>query len=261
MSSQVGARDRASVPTTIVVPLDGTALSEMSVPLAYLLAGRFRANVRTVTVGGDGHDVAADLVLDGDPVEALLDHLAGCDGTLVCLSSHGHGGIRRRLIGSVAEGLIRRAPTPVIVTGPQVSRADVGVPRTLLAGFVGEDRSGLVSLLASWAPLLGARVELADVDRGSTAELAVTATTGQLPPDRTVAARPVAGLDTDGGPVGPHLLPGTDPIAGLQALADRLPPPVLVAVDGRFLDESVPGDLAYQLIRTSRWPVLATLGS
>jgi nucleotide-binding universal stress UspA family protein len=228
MATQVGARDSASVPTTIVVPLDGTALSEMSVPLAYLLAGRFRASVRTVTVGVDGHDVAADLVLDGDPAGALLDHLAECDRTLVCMSSHGHGGIRRRLIGSVAEQLIRRSPTPVIVTGPQVTRADVGVPRTLLAGFVSERRSALVELLASWAPLLRSTVELADVDRGASAELPVTGTTGQLLADRPDVDRLAAELHADGVQVSPHLLPGTDPIAGLRTLADRLPPPVLL---------------------------------
>ncbi len=63
MPVQAGVRDHASVPTTIVVPLDGTALCEMPLPLAYLLASQFRATVRTVTVGVDGRDVAAEVIL------------------------------------------------------------------------------------------------------------------------------------------------------------------------------------------------------
>jgi nucleotide-binding universal stress UspA family protein len=111
----------ALVPVTIVVPVDRSPLSEMSVLLAQLLAAPFGAEVRTVTVGVEGHQVDADLVLDGDPTGALLDHLAELDRALVCMSSHGHGGIRRRLIGSVAEQIIRRAAAPVIVTRLQVT--------------------------------------------------------------------------------------------------------------------------------------------
>jgi nucleotide-binding universal stress UspA family protein len=256
----VGPHDDALVPVTIVVPVDGSALSEMSVPLARLLASRFGAAVRTVTVGGDGHEVAADLVLDGDPAGALLDHLAELDRALVCMSSHGHGGIRRRLIGSVAEQLIRRAPTPVIVTGPQVGRAAVGVPRTLLAGVADSPRrSKLLQLLAAWAPLLGAQVELAHVRLPSAAELYVTRTTGQLAPDRPDLDQLARQLRAEGVPATPHVLPGSDPVAGLLTLADRVAPPALLAVDSHHAGERVHHDVAYQLIRGSRWPVLATL--
>lgn len=54
MTTQHKADDAALAPTTVLVPLDGSALSELSVPLAHLLAARFRATVRTVTVGVDG---------------------------------------------------------------------------------------------------------------------------------------------------------------------------------------------------------------
>jgi nucleotide-binding universal stress UspA family protein len=262
MASPIGPYDDAFVPITIVVPVDGSALSEMSVPLAQQLAARFDADVRTVNVGGDGHEVAADLILDGDPAGALLGHLADSDRTLVCMSSHGHGGIRRRLIGSVAEQLIRRAPTPVIVTGPQVTRADVGVPRTLLAGLADSPRrSRLLQLLAAWAPLLGARVELAHVRSPSAAELYVTRTTGRLAPDRPDLDQLARQLRAEGVPATPHALPGSDPVAGLLRLADRVAPPALLAVDSHHAGERVHHDVAYQLIRGSRWPVLATLGT
>ncbi len=177
------------------------------------------------------------------------------------MSRHGHGGIRRRLIGSVADQVIRRAPAPVIVTGPQVGRADIGVARTLLAGFVGESWSALAPLLASWAPLLGATVEVADIDRGSSAEPSATSPTGQPPTDRSSGDHLVAQLHTEGVRAAAHLLPRADPISGLRTLADRLPPPVLLAIDSQCKDERVPDDVAYRLIRTSRWPVLASLGT
>jgi nucleotide-binding universal stress UspA family protein len=262
MTTPDGPHDEAFVPVTIVVPVDGSALSERSVPLAHVLAAPFGAEVRTVTVGVEGHEVAADLVLDGDPTGALLDHLGDGDRTLVCMSSHGHGGIRRRMIGSVAEQLIRRAPTPVIVTGPQVGRAEVGVPRTVLAGVADSPRrSRLLQLLAAWAPLMGARVELAHVRWPSAAELYVTRTTGQLAPDRPDLDQLARQLRADGVPATPHAVPGSDPVAGLLTLADRVAPPVLVAVDSHHAGERVHHDVAYQLIRGSRWPVLATVGT
>jgi nucleotide-binding universal stress UspA family protein len=262
MTTPDGRHDDAFVPVTIVVPVDGSALSEVSVPLAQLLAARFGAEVRTVTVGVKGHEVAPDLVLDGDPAGALLDHLADRDRTLVCMSSHGHGGIRRRLIGSVAEQLIRRAATPMIVTGPQVGRAEVGVPRTVLAGVSDSPhRSKLLQLLAAWAPLLDAGVELAHVRWPSVAELYVTRTTGRLAPDRPDLDQLARQLRAEGVPATSHVLPGSDPVAGLLTLADRLAPPVLVAVDSHHVGERVHHDVAYQLIRGSPWPVLATVGT
>jgi nucleotide-binding universal stress UspA family protein len=262
MTTQHEADDAALAPTTVLVPLDGSPLSELSVPLAHLLAARFRATVRTVTVGVDGNDVAADLVLDGEPAKALLDHLADSERTLVCMSSHGYGGVRRRLIGSVAEQLIRHAPIPVIVSGAQVVRADVGVPRTLLAGVaVSPRQSKLLRLLAAWAPLLGANVELAHIRLPSVAELYVTRTTGRLPPDRPDLEQLVAELRADGVSATKHLLPGTDPVAGLRTLADRLPSPVLLAVDSHRAGERARDDVAYELIRESRWPILATVGT
>jgi nucleotide-binding universal stress UspA family protein len=262
MASPIGPYDDALVPVTILVPIDGSALSERSVPLAQQLAARFDAEVRTVTVGGDRDEVAADLVLDGDPAGALLDHLAELERTLVCMSSHGHGGIRRRLIGSVAEQLIRRATTPVLVIGPQVGRAEVGVPRTLLAGVADSPRrSKLLQLLTAWAPLFGAKVELAHVRLPSAAELYVTRTTGQLAPDRPDLDQLARQLRAEGVPATPHALPGSDAVAGLLSFADRVTPPALLAVDSHHAGERVHHDVAYQLIRGSRWPVLATLGT
>jgi nucleotide-binding universal stress UspA family protein len=52
-------------------------------------------------------------VLNGSPVFALLDVLK--PGDLAVMTSHGRGGVRRWLLGSVAEKLVRHAPGPVLL--------------------------------------------------------------------------------------------------------------------------------------------------
>jgi nucleotide-binding universal stress UspA family protein len=52
-------------------------------------------------------------VLNGSPVFALLDVLQ--PGDLAVMTSHGRGGVRRWLLGSVAEKLVRHAQGPVLL--------------------------------------------------------------------------------------------------------------------------------------------------
>ena len=105
------------------------------------------------------------------------------------------------------------------------------------------------------------RAAIADIDRRSSAEPSPISPTGQPPTDRPSGDHRVAQLHTEGVRSAAHLLPRADPITGLRMLADRLPPPVLLAVDSRSKEEPVPDDVAYRLIRTFRWPVLASAGT
>jgi nucleotide-binding universal stress UspA family protein len=51
----------------------------------------------------------------GDPVMAIAEAARGWPADLVVIGSHGRGGVDRALLGSVAEGLARRAPCPVLI--------------------------------------------------------------------------------------------------------------------------------------------------
>lgn len=104
MSTSVGPRDDAFAPVTIVVLVDGSALSELSVPLTQQLSLRFDAEVRTVTVGGDGHKVAAGLLSLADQVTPPA---------LVAIDSH-HAGEHVR--HDVAYQLIRESRWPILAT-------------------------------------------------------------------------------------------------------------------------------------------------
>lgn len=72
------------------------------------------------TVRADLPEATACLT-EGSPLHALLDHVKDSGADLVVLGSHGHGVIASLLLGSVAEGMVRKAtvPTLVIPAGPE----------------------------------------------------------------------------------------------------------------------------------------------
>jgi nucleotide-binding universal stress UspA family protein len=61
---------------------------------------------------GRGVDVEI-LVVEGEPVESMLELAKAAD--LVAIGTHGRRGLRRLFFGSVAEGVVRGCPAPVVV--------------------------------------------------------------------------------------------------------------------------------------------------
>lgn len=123
---------------TLLVPLDGSPLAERAVPFAAQLAangaGRLvLAHVATPAADAAPYDLSA--VADGlreqglsvltqlltapNGVPAALDDLVRTlPADLVVMSTHGRGGLRRSIFGSVADGLIRRTATPALLIPP-----------------------------------------------------------------------------------------------------------------------------------------------
>lgn len=138
----------------VVVPLDGSALAEQALPVAAALAADLGAPIHLVRVldidliramlqagvlaatgyarsreevqGGEERELAELVhalrhrnlpataeVLIGEPAIALLDALRRDD--LVVMTTHGWGGLRRWLLGSVADKLVRAAVAPVLL--------------------------------------------------------------------------------------------------------------------------------------------------
>ena len=52
---------------------------------------------------------------EGSPLQGLVDFIKEKEADLVVLGSHGHGVVASLLIGSVAEGLVRKALIPTLV--------------------------------------------------------------------------------------------------------------------------------------------------
>lgn len=62
-------------------------------------------------------DVSTE-VLRGDAAMAIIAHAEKTDAVAIVIGSRGHGGIRRALLGSVSDHVVRNAPCPVITSTP-----------------------------------------------------------------------------------------------------------------------------------------------
>lgn len=54
-----------------------------------------------------------------DVVEEVCRYATSFDVSLIVTATHGRSGLRSLLVGSVAEGLLRKAPCPVLVVRPE----------------------------------------------------------------------------------------------------------------------------------------------
>lgn len=73
------------------------------------IAGRLR---------GQGLEVQTQVVVARDAAEAIRKEAEAQPNSLVALATHGRGGLKRLLLGSVADKLIRGATSPVLVYRP-----------------------------------------------------------------------------------------------------------------------------------------------
>ncbi len=74
-----------------------------------------QAAIERVQSMGHAHGVDAVTELrEGDPAQTILDYAEEIDTDLIVAGTHGRSGVERRLIGSVAERLVRHADWPVM---------------------------------------------------------------------------------------------------------------------------------------------------
>jgi nucleotide-binding universal stress UspA family protein len=67
-------------------------------------------------IGQLGLAGAETAVLDGTPGPALCDLAASLPASVIVLGTRGRGGLRRAVLGSVSDHLVRNAPCPVVVS-------------------------------------------------------------------------------------------------------------------------------------------------
>ena len=72
-------------------------------------------HVHRATALGAVHLDDALVVVEGEPATALLGFARAHDNDLLALGTHGRTGLRRALLGSVAETVLRDAPADVLV--------------------------------------------------------------------------------------------------------------------------------------------------
>ena len=148
----------------ILVPLDGSELSERALPMAQNIAQSSEATVHLIHMVSREHELvvgrgidsyqAAELEVDlarqlteskldrgriyleqkgsqlsdaglkiatefavkaGEPAQNIIDYVKEHSISLVVMSTHGHGGLRRLFLGSVTDRVIRSCQVPVLV--------------------------------------------------------------------------------------------------------------------------------------------------
>ncbi len=65
-----------------------------------------------------GADNSETLVATGDPAQTLCELAAERSARAIVMGSRGRGGLKRALLGSVSDYVVRNAPCPVVITGP-----------------------------------------------------------------------------------------------------------------------------------------------
>lgn len=65
-------------------------------------------------VAGEMPGVSVHLA-EGSPFHSLVDYISKHRADLLVLGSHGHGAVAALLLGSVAEGMVRKAVVPTLV--------------------------------------------------------------------------------------------------------------------------------------------------
>jgi nucleotide-binding universal stress UspA family protein len=153
--------------TKILVPIDTSEVAERAIPWAKTLAGATAeivlmevipqaSDVRTFcgqvigkaeTIQAGYQQMAEDqlasavakwfepddrvhtVVAVGDPGDQILSVAAEHGADLIVMSSHGRGSIGRFISGSVADRVVRQAPVPVMIIGPEgesATQASIG---------------------------------------------------------------------------------------------------------------------------------------
>ncbi len=242
MSSGMSGGQEQVTLRRLLVPLDGSHLAESALPASLSLAAHLHARLTLLhvmeraappTAHGDRHLTLlseAERYLEqiaglcrtegvevdrhvhpnevGDVARSIVEHAAEMAADLVVLATHGAGGARRVLFGSVAQQVLRRGVRPVLLIRPPETDAAAGLPsfslRRLLVPLDGTPASQaalpIAALLARayeadlWLLRIVPTLATVSGERVSTALLVPTATAASLDLEESEARRSLEGL-------------------------------------------------------------------
>jgi nucleotide-binding universal stress UspA family protein len=175
--------DAADDARTILVPLDGSAFSEVTVPVASRLAERLSADIvlfsavptaddvpereRELARSLPGRQVQRLVVVNLDVAGAIHEALRRLPGAVACMATRGRGRTAA-LIGSVATEVIARGHDPLILVGPlngdYAPWLDDPEPSGVVAG-VDENPAvdTILSAAVHWAKMLHERLLIVSI--------------------------------------------------------------------------------------------------
>lgn len=166
------------IPTTIVVPLDGSDLAERAIPVAIELASHLDAGlVFARTTYGDrryalsyldhlaklsGRSDVERIVLAGDAAPSAIAQIVETrPGSMICMTTHGRGRLLWALAGSVTEDIINESSEPLMLLGPHAEAAWSHPARRMVicADGTAMDRA-TTELACAWAKALDLEVHI-----------------------------------------------------------------------------------------------------
>ncbi len=188
----------------IVVPLDGSDLAEAALPVATAVATAADAHLDLVTVAltydvpldtqmdtltqaalhraeaaiRATHPRVARTILAGTPAEELSNHARNSDADLIVMATHGRSGLRKLILGSVADKLITLSTVPVLLVrakndGPvELPLDETKFKRIILPLDGRESAPAAVPLALSVAKLFSAETVLLFANEDGTSEAA-----------------------------------------------------------------------------------------
>jgi len=187
---------------TILVPLDGSETGERALPWARAVAGSdariilmevtpiastirsfsgqvigsaatiqegFRQMAEQQLVDAADRwfgrdDKVSTVIAQGDPGEQILATVENENVDLIVMSSHGRGAIGRFVSGSVADRVVRHAPVPVMIIGPEGAIATDAVIERIIAPIEDTELSrAAVPIAAALSQRTGAPVTVVHV--------------------------------------------------------------------------------------------------
>ena len=63
--------------------------------------------------------VHVEVLVEGQPAHAIVEYATKHDIDLVAMTTHGRGALKRLVVGSVSESVLRATPTPVLMYRPE----------------------------------------------------------------------------------------------------------------------------------------------
>lgn len=205
----------------LLVPLDGSRLAEAALPVVVRLSTVLHASVTLIhviernaphTIHGEHHLTSEDEACEylGKTAErffppearvechvhreetrnvarSIVEHVSEFSPDLIVLTTHGEGGLRDLMTGSIAQQVIGRGKTPVLLIRPDENgRKDAINFRSLCVAMDGRDEHerGL-DRVGEMALKLGARLHLVTVIETLSTLGAKEAATGRLLPAAT----------------------------------------------------------------------------
>lgn len=122
--------------------------------------GSARAALGRDAEGRDGLAVTTHLVRGISPAETIVETCTSLACDLVVMGTHGRRGVTHALVGSVAEGVVRTTPAPVLTVGPHAVPPPNRINSLLVSHDFSRHSEDAIRVAAGWASTFAARVTL-----------------------------------------------------------------------------------------------------